>query len=490
MDYPVMRMEDPPLLIVSNRGPMRFETLPDGSHTAKRGGGGLVTALSALTTQRPLTWVASALSDDDAEMAAEGVYEDGNLRLSLVAHDREEYDRYYNVFANPTLWFIHHYLWGLAMEPDVDRNIRLAWDAGYLPVNERFAEAVAAEIEDSADDSPVVMVHDYQLFMVPRGVRERAPRARIQHFTHIPWPMPDYWRILPDDIRRAIHESLLNCDIVGLHTDRYVRAFLHCCNELTDGEVDFATRTVRFQGRDVQVRAYPISVDPTEFERLAASDEVREEEASVVLARPEKMILRVDRTDPSKNVVRGLRAYDLFLSQHPEWRGRVTMLALLDPSRPEIPEYAEYVGAIQRAVREVNDRWYMTGMWTPVDMRISDNFPQAVAAYKHYDVLLVNAIFDGMNLVAKEAPLVNQRDGVLILSENAGAHQELSPWALCVNPFDIQAQADAIYQALTMHSTERHERIEGLRAQVREHDISRWIDTQLEDLAALRPVKA
>src|SRR4029079_14348225 len=311
-----------------------------------------------------------------------------------------------------------------------------------------------------------------------------------QHFTHIPWPMPDYWRILPDDIRRAIHESLLTCDIVGLHTGRYVRAFLHCCNELTDGEVDFASRSVRFQGRDVQVRAYPISVDPAEFERLAASDKVREEEASVVLARPEKMILRVDRTDPSKNVVRGLRAYDLFLSQHREWRGRVTMLALLDPSRPEIPEYAEYVGAIPRAVREVNDRWYMTGMWTPVDMRISDNFPQAVAAYKHYDVLLVNAIFDGMNLVAKEAPLVNQRDGVLILSENAGSHQELSPWALCVNPFDIQAQADAIYQALTMHSTERHERIEGLRAQVREHDISRWIDTQLEDLAALRPVKA
>src|SRR6476661_8597217 len=454
MDYPVMRMEEPHLLIVSNRGPMRFETLPDGSHSAKRGGGGLVTALSALTTQRPLTWVASALSDDDAEVAAEGVYEDGNLRLSMVAHDREEYDRYYNVFANPTLWFIHHYLWGLAMEPDVDRNIRLAWDAGYLPVS------------------------------------ERAPRARIQHFTHVPWPMPDYWRILPDDIRRAIHESLLTCDIVGMHTDRYVRAFLHCCNELTEGEVDFATRSVRFQGRDVQVRAYPISVDPAEFERLAASDEVREEEESVVQARPEKMILRVDRTDPSKNVVRGLRAYDLFLSQHPEWRGRVTMLALLDPSRPEIPEYGEYVGAIQRAVREVNDRWYMTGMWTPVDMRISNNFPQAVAAYKHYDVLLVNAIFDGMNLVAKEAPLVNQRDGVLILSENAGAHQELSPWALCVNPFDIQAQADAIYQALTMHATERHERIEGLRGQVREHDISRWIGTQLEDLAALRPVKA
>jgi len=321
---------------------------------------------------------------------------------------------------------------------------------------------------------------------VPRGVRERAPRARIQHFTHIPWPMPDYWRILPDDIRRAIHESLLNCDIVGLHTDRYVRAFLHCCNELTDGEVDFASRSVHFQGRDVQVRAYPISVDPAEFERLAASDEVREEEASVVLARPEKMILRVDRTDPSKNVVRGLRAYDLFLSQHPEWRGRVTMLALLDPSRPEIPEYAEYVGAIQRAVREVNDRWYMTGMWTPVDMRISDNFPQAVAAYKHYDVLLVNAIFDGMNLVAKEAPAVNTRDGVLMLSENTGSHHELYDYVISVNPFDVQEQADAIYRALTMDPEQKRKWADGLKEIIFSRNPGDWVDDQLRDIDELR----
>jgi trehalose 6-phosphate synthase len=483
-------MDEAPLLIVSNRGPMRFDTAADGSRSAKRGGGGLVTALSALTSQRPVTWVASALSEGDAAVASEGTYEDGNLRLRLVTHDREEYDRYYNVFANPTLWFLHHYLWGLSLEPDVDRNIRLAWDAGYLPVNTRFADAVVDEVHALAADGsqPIVMVHDYQLFMVPEGVRARVPGALLQHFTHIPWPMPDYWRILPAGVRTAIHESMLHCDIVGLHTPRYVRAFLHCCDELTDGEVDFVNCTVRFRGRDVAVRSYPISVDPGEFERLAATEEVRELAPSIELARPEKMILRVDRTDPSKNVVRGLRAFDLFLSQHSEWRGRVTMLALLDPSRADIPEYAEYVGAIQRAVREVNDRWYMTGMWTPVDLRISDNFPQAVAAYKAYDVLLVNAIFDGMNLVAKEAPLINERDGVLILSENAGAHEELAPWAISVNPFDIQQQADALYQALIMHQSERRDRIEGLRGQVREHDIARWIDAQLGDLAALRPV--
>jgi trehalose 6-phosphate synthase len=476
-------VSDQPLLIVSNRGPLRFMRNADGERVAKRGGGGLVTALSAITGTRPLTWVAAALSDEDAEVAADGVVHEEGFELRLVVHDREEYDRYYNVFANPTLWFIHHYLWGLALEPSVDRNVRLAWEAGYVPVNDRFAEAVAEQLLATTGPRPAVMVHDYQLFLVPQGVRRRVPDALIQHFTHIPWPQPDYWRVLPTDIRTAIHESLLAADIVGLHTRRYVRSFLQCVEEFTDADVDRASGVVEFRGRRVTVRAYPISVDPAEFERLAATDEVVAAEPRVLEARPEKLVLRVDRTDPSKNVVRGFAAFDLFLTDHPEWRGRVTMLALLDPSRPEIPEYAEYVGAIQRAARALNDRHYASD-WTPVDLRISDNFPEAVAAYKHYDVLLVNAIFDGMNLIAKEAPLVNQRDGVLILSENTGAHEELEPYALSVNPFDIQEQADAIHTALTMPEAERRRRIQGLRDHVHEQNISRWIETQLRDLAA------
>jgi trehalose 6-phosphate synthase len=476
-------MQSDALLIVSNRGPVRYLRDAGGDLVSKRGGGGLVTALSALAGTHPLTWIASALSDEDIEAAAAGAIELDDLTLRLVEHDREEYDRYYNVFANPTLWFIQHYLWGLALEPSVDRNVRLAWEAGYVPVNDRFADAVIEELKRAP--APV-MVHDYQLFMVPQRVRDHVPDAVIQHFTHIPWPQPDYWRVLPLDIRTAIHESLLACDIVGMHTPRYVHSFLECVEAFTDAEVDRRAATVTYRGRTVQVRAYPISVDPAEFERLAASDDVIASEPRVLEARPEKLLLRVDRTDPSKNVVRGFRAFDLFLLDHPEWRGRVTMLALLDPSRPEIPEYAEYVGAIQRVAREVNDRHYMTGMWQPIDLRVSDNFPEAVAAYKHYDVLLVNAIFDGMNLIAKEAPLVNERDGVLILSENAGAWGELKEFAVVVNPFDIQEQADAIYTALEMPADERHERIEGIRAQVREHDIRRWIDTQLADLKALR----
>ncbi|HUZ84094.1 MAG TPA: trehalose-6-phosphate synthase, partial [Gaiellales bacterium] len=475
--------DERPLVIVSNRGPVQFLRDAAGERVVRRGGGGLVTALSALTASRPLTWVASAITEEDAVVAEqEGVYRDGNLTLRLVAHDREEYDRYYNVFANPTLWFIHHYLWPLATEPSVDRNVRLAWEAGYLPVNDRFAEAAAEELE-RAGEGAVVMVHDYQLFMVPEGIRRRAPAAVIQHFTHIPWPDPDYWRVLPQDIRTAIHRSLLQCDVVGAHTAHYVRRFLRCVQEFTSEPVDMSAATVASGGRTVRVRPYPISVDPAEFDRLAVSEAVLAAEAAIVETRPEKLVLRVDRTDPSKNVVRGFSAFDVFLGDHPEWQGRVRMLALLDPSRPDIPEYAEYVGAVQRAARAINDRHYAAD-WQPIDLRISDNFPESVAAYKHYDVLLVNAIFDGMNLVAKEAPLVNLRDGVLILSENTGAHAELWQHALVVNPFDIQQQADAIHTALTMPPAERHARIEGIRAQVRGHDIAAWIAAQLRDLAA------
>jgi trehalose 6-phosphate synthase len=477
-------MQSDALLIVSNRGPVRYLRDGNGGLVSKRGGGGLVTALSALAGTHPLTWIASALSDEDVEAGAGGPIELDDLTLRLVEHDREEYDRYYNVFANPTLWFIHHYLWGLSLQPSVDRNVRLAWEAGYMPVNERFADAV---VEALAVSPAPVMIHDYQLFMVPQSVRDRVPDAVLQHFTHIPWPQPDYWRILPHDIRTAIHRSLLACDIVGMHTPRYVQSFLQGVEAFVEGaEVNFKDCCVVYEGRTTQVRAYPISVNPAEFERLAASEEVVASEPRVLAARPEKLLLRVDRTDPSKNIVRGFRAYDLFLLDHAEWRGRVTMLALLDPSRPDIPEYAEYVGAIQRVAREVNDRHYMTGMWQPIDLRMSDNFPEAVAAYKHYDVLLVNAIFDGMNLIAKEAPLVNERDGVLILSENAGAHGELKDFALVVNPFDIQQQADAIYDALKMPEAERHRRIEGIRDQVRTNDIRRWMSTQLDDLKELR----
>jgi trehalose 6-phosphate synthase len=478
------------LIVVANRAPVTFSRETGGERSARRGGGGLVTSLRSLITQQDVTWVASAISPEDHVVALEGGNEpleeragDGApYRLRLVSHDPQAYDLYYNVVSNPILWFAQHYLWGLVESPNIDHGLHLAWSEGYGAVNHAFADAVIEELarEPEAD----VFFHDYHLYVAPRLVRERMPEAIMSHFVHIPWPQPDYWRVLPESIRRTVHDGLLANDLVSFHTERWCRNFLRCCEDILDAKSDFSAGRVRYEGRTVEVRARPISVDPAEFAALAESSLVRKEEATIEDGRVEQLIVRVDRTDPSKNIVRGFKAYELLLEEHPELHGRVGMLALLDPSRQDIPEYAEYLGAIQRAARVVNDRFRTEG-WLPLEIRVEDNFHQAVAAYKQYDVLLVNAIFDGMNLVAKEAPLVNARDGVLLLSENTGAHDELGEWAITVNPFDLSGQAAALYEALTMDQEERRRRLQGIRSHVTEHDIAAWIDAQLADLDAV-----
>jgi trehalose 6-phosphate synthase len=479
------------LIVVSNRPPVTFGRDADGNRVAQRGGGGLVTALRSLVERHDVTWIASTMGPEDRAVATEAggkAFEEtarsgSPYRLRLVAPDPQAYDWYYNVIANPVLWFVQHYLWGLAATPTVDHGVRHAWSDGYLAVSRTFADAVVAELE--REPEAAVFFHDYHLYAVPALVRKRAPDATLAHFVHIPWAQPDYWRVLPDEIRRAIHEGLLANDLVSFHTLRWRRNFLVSCEDLVGAEVDWETGDASLGGRVVATRARPISVDPVEFDSLAGSARVLAEEEEITEGRAEKLILRVDRADPSKNVVRGFKAFELYLETHPEMHGRVSMLALLDPTRQDIPEYSEYLGAIQRAARLVNDRFGREG-WLPLVLRIEDNFPQAVAAYKQFDVLLVNAIFDGMNLVAKEAPLVNTRDGVLILSENAGAHEELAPWALTVNPFDAVGQAEAIERALALPVEERRARADAIRRHVREHDIGAWIDAQLEDLDTVR----
>jgi trehalose 6-phosphate synthase len=475
------------LIVVSNRGPITFRRGEDGIRGARRGGGGLVTALRSLVSHHDVTWIASAMTDEDravvAEAGGQAINEhsgDGSpFRLRLVAHDEPAYDWFYNVVSNPMLWFLQHYLWELAYTPSLDVALQHAWDEGYARVNEGFAEAVLEELELEPDAA--VFFHDYHLYLAPRFVRERAPDALLAHFVHIPWPQPDYWHVLPDPIRRAIHEGLLANDVVGFHTQRWRLNFLRSASDLAGAECDFAEGTAAYRGRRSLVTVHPISVDPAEFDELAASDPVLSAERGLAARRPEKLVLRVDRTDPSKNIVRGFRAFELYLDAHPEMHGRVGMLALLDPSRQDIPEYSEYLGAIQRESRRVNDRFQQEG-WAPIELAIEDDFHGAIAAYKQFDVLFVNAIFDGMNLVAKEAPLVNERDGVLVLSENAGSYEELGDWAVSVNPFDVAGQAEAIHRALTMPLEDRRGRLEAIRAHVREHDVAAWITAQLADL--------
>ena len=430
------------------------------------------------------------MTEEDRAIAAEreGSFteetRDGaEYRLRLVAHDQEAYDRYYNVLANPTLWFLQHYLWGLGSAPDFGPSLHEAWDAGYVPVNEGFAAATLEELDREPDAA--VMFHDYHLYLAPRLVREARPELVTSHFVHIPWPEPDYWHALPEELRVAVHEGLLANDVVGFHTERWRSAFLLSARRLLGARVDEQSGMVEHRGRPTRVVAHPIGVDAGEFDRLSVDPAVLEREAALVARRPEHLVLRVDRIDPSKNVVRGFLAFALLLARHPELHGKVVMAALLAPSRQDIPEYADYAAAVEAAAREVNERYGRDG-WHPVELDVADDFSRSVAGYKQFDVLFVNPVFDGLNLVAKEAFLVNERNGVLVLSENAGVHEELGEWALTVNPLDLSGQADALHAALTLEPEERRRRAEAIGSYVRAHGIQEWIEAQLADLDAVR----
>jgi trehalose 6-phosphate synthase len=476
---------DVPLVLVSNRGPVTFG--PGGE--VARGSGGVVTALMGLASHRAAIWIASAMTPEDAAVSREHGGKSfpvrapagGEFEVRLVVSDADAYDRFYNVVANPMLWFIQHYLWDLSNAPDVRREEIEAFEFGYNAVNEDLAAAVVEELEDASE--PVVMIHDYHLYTLPDLVRRARPDAFLHHFVHIPWTQSDAWRVLPTRIREELFRGLLANDIIGFHTRSYRRNFLQCCRDLMDLEVDFARGVVRFGEREVWVRAYPLPIDHVATRRLAQSARVEGFEKELLRRRRDHLILRVDRADLSKNVLRGFSAFDLFLEQHPEFSERVTFVAQLMPSRTDVPQYAEYLERIEALVAVVNHR-HGTPDWMPIQLKLRDDLEEAIAAYKHYDVLLVNAMFDGMNLVAKEGPIVNEREGVSILSENTGAHEELGEYALSVNPFDIQELADSIYAALAMAPAERRRRAQGLREIVTSRDPGDWIDEQLADIRA------
>jgi trehalose 6-phosphate synthase len=474
-----------PLVLVSNRGPVTFHA----GGEVQRGSGGLVTALTGLASHRDAIWIASAMTEHDAEVSREhggrafsvSAPGGGEYHVRLVVSDPDAYDRFYNVFANPMLWFIQHYLWDLSNAPDIRRAEIEAFEFGYNVVNEDLARAVVEQLEDLHE--PVVMVHDYHLYTLPDLVRRARPDVFLHHFVHIPWTQPDAWRVLPTRIREEIYAGLLANDIIGFHTRSYRHNFLQCCRDLMALDVDFERGVVRFGEREVWVRAYPLPIDHRATRQIAQSARVERFERELLRRRRDFLILRVDRADLSKNVLRGFSAFDLFLEQHPEFSERVTFMAQMMPSRTDVPQYAEYLERIEALVAVVNHR-HGTPDWMPIQLKLRDDLDEAMAAYKHYDVLLVNAMFDGMNLVAKEGPIVNEREGVSILSENTGAHEELGEFALSVNPFDIQELANSIYAALAMDGQERRRRARGLVEIVTSRDPGDWIDEQLADIRA------
>ena len=482
---------DDPVILVSNRGPVQY-TRKDGERTADRGHGGLVTALAGLASHLDeAVWVCAALSEEDAEVAREhdgGCFafdEDGaGLLLRMVELDRDAQHKFYAVISNPLLWFIQHYLWDLSDAPDITRHEVDAFEHGYTPVNAAFADAVAEEVE-ARGGRATVMVQDYHFYLVPGRVRDRCPDVFLHHFVHIPWPHPDAWRVLPPTMRDAVFHGILGNDVVAFHSQRYARNFVLGCDELLGLPVDLEQLTVELGERTVSAKWYPISVDPDELEATAASDAVAEHRERLAAKRRDHLVLRVDRADLSKNILRGFRAFDTMLDDHPELAEKVTFLALVQPSRTDVEQYVEYLERIRRVVADVNLK-HGTADWQPIDLNMEGDFEQVVAAYKLFDVLVVNAIFDGMNLVAKEAALVNECDGVLALSENTGAFEELGQHAVALHPFDIQQQADALFEALTMDRAERRERRDACATIVRDNDVAKWLREQLVDVRRLR----
>ena len=461
-----------PLVVASNRGPVSYRIDDQGRLTCTRGAGGLVTGLAPVLESGEATWVCAAISDGDRLAASRNggrlpPEETGGASVRMLDLDPLDFARAYNGVANGTLWFVHHHLYATATQPVFDSAWRRLWGA-YARVNAAFADALAEEAAPGAS----VLVQDYHLFLVPRLLRERRPDLRIGHFTHTPWADESFFALLPDDVRRELLLGLLGADLAAFQTRRWATAFECCC--AAEG-LEVGTR----------IGVHPIGIDAEALrERTSEADVVARRAAIERWAAGRKVVLRVDRTELSKNIVRGLLSFGELLRTRPEWRREVVHLAFAYPSRHDLPEYREYTGAVQRAAAAVNDELSEPG-WTPVRLEVSDDYPRSLAALSLADVLVVNPVRDGMNLVAKEGPVLSGGRCGLVLSREAGAADELGEWAHLVNPFDVGQTAAAIDAALRMPPSP--ERVAGLEAAARAHPPQEWFAAQLSALADPHP---
>ncbi|MFF9025610.1 alpha,alpha-trehalose-phosphate synthase (UDP-forming) [Streptomyces eurythermus] len=464
------------VLVASNRGPVSYQVREDGSLDARRGGGGLVSGLSAIGPDADSVWVCAALGDGDraAVRRADGgllpVEETGGQRVRMLDIDASVHAEAYNGIANSVLWFVHHLLYQTPLEPVFDADFRRQW-ASYQAYNQAFAEALAEE----AGEGAAVLIQDYHLALAPRMLRRLRPDLRIGHFSHTPWAPPDYFRLLPDDIAAELLGGILGADRAGFLTRRWADAFTACCHQVLGPGIpsgtDIGVHGLGADGDFLRERAHRDDV----AERMAA---LREE-----IGEGRRTIVRVDRTELSKNIVRGLLAYEQLLTDHPEWRERVVHVAFAYPSRQDLAVYRDYTAEVRRVADRINER-YGTPGWTPVVLHVKDDFARSLAAYRMADVALVNPIRDGMNLVAKEIPVVSDEGCALVLSREAGAHEELGEDAFTVNPYDITGTARALHEALTLPAEERAARSKRLAAAATALPPARWFLDQLQALTA------
>jgi trehalose 6-phosphate synthase len=511
------------VLVASNRGPISYQFGADGSLTGRRGGGGMIAGvtdgLAALGPGSSAIWICAALSDADRVVARQDHEElDEGLRADVPVRMLDIppgiFGRAYNNVANSTLWFLLHQLFDTPDQPQFGAGFRRDWES-YVAYNEMFADALAEEAQAGAAETGGdrsasrglrILVQDYHLCLVPRLLRDRlgdaARGAGVGYFCHTPWAPPDYYRMLPADTARALLDGILGADRAGFHAGRWAAAFMDCCAALLGADVVRAdvgradtgraggeraggtAGRVTYRGHVTEVAVHPLGVDASALRERARAGDVQAHAGILRQAAGDrKLIVRVDRTELSKNIVRGLAAYRELLATRPQWRGRVVHLAFAYPSRSDLAEYRAYTERVRQLALEITGE-FGTPDWNPLILEVKDDYPRSLAACALADVLLVNPIRDGMNLVAQEGPVLSERGCALVLSREAGAAATLAGDALLVNPYDITETAEALHQALAMPEDERQRRSAALAATAAADPPARWLGDQLASLGS------
>lgn len=444
--------------MAANRAPVTFARDEAGELSPQRGAGGMITVSTALA-DRNATWIAAAMSDGDREVASRGPVDVNGLEVRFLDFDAETYAGAYDRIANATLWFAHHGLFDRARTPVIDRSWWEAWER-YREYNTAFSEAIA----EVGDEGATILVQDYHLALLGGQLAAKRPDLKTVHFSHTPFATPDALRVLPDSIVEELLQGMSGFRACGFHCNRWARSF----------ESAFRDREIGSAPALFVAPLVPASEEMAELER---SDEGQAGAAWLrETVKGRRLVLRVDRIELSKNLIRGFLAFDELLETRPDLRGAVVFVALVYPSRENLDAYVAYRGDVEATVERINAKWGSAD-WEPIVFDASDAPERSAAALARYDVLLVNPLRDGLNLVAMEGPVLNTVDGVLALSREAGAWDELQGGALEINPFDVSGTARVLADALDMEATERASRAETLREAACRRSPSDWLDT-------------
>jgi trehalose 6-phosphate synthase len=461
---------------------MSFVQKGDG-FDIKRGAGGLAGALDPVARRlgEHARWIATATSEVDRAAVEAGalasLHEQLGYDVHLLEIDPDTYADYYDNVSNRMLWFSNHCLFDELRIPPFGDEVLTSWRDSYEVVNRRFAEAA----EKAAEADTLVLFQDYHLTTAPAKLREKRPRQPILHFTHSSFCGPGGLSHLPDEVHEETIAGLLGADLIGFHVHQWVDGFLSACERLGYG-VDRDRAAVEVEGRLAWARAYPITVAVGELRKRATRKKVQRWAERFRSLTDGVLLVRADRAEPSKNIVRGFEAFEALLDRREDLRGRVHFVACLYPSRENMPEYQDYSSRIERAVANINGKYP-----DHVAMFMQDDFERTLGALLVYDVLVVNPLMDGMNLVAKEGPAINQAGGALVLSARAGAYEDLGSIACTIeDPYDVEQTARVMERAIDMDATQRAGQGDALRLVVEARKPEDWIESQIGDLLLIK----